>query len=112
MHTITYSSHVAYLCWNVVVRDLDRRGWEPTEDELGGACHLGLTDDGREVIGLYGRSPVITVPSLCQAAEALTELARLAGLRSFTASHPVLTGVHERVGCTDRERLHQGGFES
>ncbi|NJC10617.1 hypothetical protein F4558_000443 [Micromonospora profundi] len=60
--------------WDHAVRDLDRRGWEPTEDDDGDVMHVGTTLDGRPVIGLYGREPVISEPSVEQAAEAWREL--------------------------------------
>ncbi|MEU7995369.1 hypothetical protein AB0B83_08530 [Micromonospora sp. NPDC049060] len=102
--TITYADHVAYLDpmtgegllvlplvaddieppagsvslqaagWDHAIRDLNRRGWEPTEDDDGGTMHVGTTADGRPVIGLYGREPIISQPSIEQAAEALREL--------------------------------------
>jgi hypothetical protein len=110
MQTIAYAAHVAHLDpvtgegllvrppaaddlvdrlghgslheadWNAAVRHLDDLGWEPSEDEVGGLCHVGHTRDGRAVVGLYGRAPVITAPSLAQAADAYVDLRRLAGL--------------------------------
>jgi hypothetical protein len=111
MQTITYSAHVALLDsltgegllvlplvaedvrdplgpgsvheaeWNVVVRDLDALGWEPSEDEFSGLCHVGVTVEGRAVVGLFGRSPVVTMPASRETADALVELGRMVGLR-------------------------------
>jgi hypothetical protein len=108
MHTIQFASHVAYLNpmtgegllvrpkpaddlslgmvslhesdWHRVIAELDRLGWEPTEDDDGLPMFDGMTTDGREVIGLYGREPVTTMPTLTEAVEATEELARLAGM--------------------------------
>jgi hypothetical protein len=108
MNTITFAAHVAYLDpmtgegllvmarpeddlslggvglheadWNHVIAGLDRLGWEPTEGEDGGVCYDGDTEDGREIIGLYGREPITTLPTLAEAAGATAELARLAGM--------------------------------
>ncbi len=59
--------------WDAVVRHLDGLGWEPSEDEHGDLCHAGYTSDGREVIGLYGREPII-VPTLDEEARAIAAL--------------------------------------
>jgi hypothetical protein len=40
----------------------------------------GITADGRDMIGLYGREPITTMPTLAEAAEATEELAKLAGM--------------------------------
>jgi hypothetical protein len=66
--------------WDAVVRHLDGLGWDPTEAEDGGLCYVGRTRDGRTVVGLYGRAPVITAPTLMQAADAHADLRRLAGI--------------------------------
>jgi hypothetical protein len=103
VRTFTYASHAAYLDplhgtgllvrplpredvadplggqslhhadWDAVVRHLDGLGWEPSEDEHGDLCHAGYTSDGREVIGLYGREPII-VPTLDEEARAIAAL--------------------------------------
>ena len=67
--------------WAAVLRHLDALGWEPTEDEDGGLCHVGYTPEGREVVGLYGRVPVLSLPSIPEQAAALHDLA---GLAHFT----------------------------
>ncbi|GAB3986126.1 hypothetical protein V1634_29155 [Plantactinospora veratri] len=64
--------------WDHAMRDLDRRGWEPSEDDSGDLVHVGTTADGRPVIGLYGREPVTSTPSVEQAAEAWRELLAVA----------------------------------
>ena len=64
--------------WDRVIRDLDRRGWEPSEDDSGDLVYVGTTVDGRPVIGLYGEHPVISQPSIEQAAEAWRKLLAIA----------------------------------
>lgn len=69
--------------WNHVIAELDRLGWEPTEDdedEEVGVCYDGDTIDGRAVIGLYGREPITQLASMRECGEASQELMRLAGL--------------------------------
>ncbi|PYC75194.1 hypothetical protein C7C45_04815 [Micromonospora arborensis] len=108
IETITYADHVAHLDpmtgegllilprvaddidplagpvtlqaagWDHAIRDLNQRGWEPSEDDDGGTMDVGTTADGRQVIGLYGREPVISEPSAEQAAEAWRELLAVA----------------------------------
>jgi hypothetical protein len=56
------------------VRELDLLGWEPTEDEDGGLCHEGFTPDGHEVVGLYGREPITSDPSIGECADAFARL--------------------------------------
>lgn len=109
MFTITFAAHMAYLDpwtgegllvrphpgddlslggvvslhaadWDRVIAELDRLGWEPTEDEDGLPMFDGMTTDGREVIGLYGREPITTMPTLAERAEADVELGSMAGL--------------------------------
>jgi hypothetical protein len=70
------SLHVAD--WDHAIGDLDRRGWQPSEDDSGDLVHVGTTVDGRPVIGLYGEHPVISQPSIEQAAEAWRELLAVA----------------------------------
>jgi hypothetical protein len=65
--------------WDHVIAELDRLGWEPTEED-GGVCYDGDTTDGRAVIGLGCREPITAMPTLAKAAEAIEELARLAGM--------------------------------
>jgi hypothetical protein len=108
MNTITYATHVAYLDpmtgegllvrpkpaddlslsmvslhaadWDSAIAHLRGLGWEPTADDDGSPMLAGITADGREVIGLYGREPITTMPTLAEAAEATEELAKLAGM--------------------------------
>ena len=110
VQTVAFASHVAYLdpltgegllvlppaaddlgdplggCslheveWGAVVRHLDALGWEPAEGDDGGLCHVGTTRYGREVIGLYGREPVVSLLSIPEQATALHDLGRLAEL--------------------------------
>lgn len=108
MHTIQFASHVACLDpmtgegllvrpkpaddltmgmpslhesgWGAAIAHLRGLGWEPTADDDGSPMLAGITADGRDIIGLYGREPITTLPTLAEAAEATEELARLAGL--------------------------------
>ncbi|SCG69694.1 hypothetical protein GA0070609_4437 [Micromonospora echinaurantiaca] len=64
--------------WDHVIGDLSRRGWQPSEDDDGDLVHIGTTADGRPVIGLYGRQPVTSLPSVDQAAEAWRDLLAVA----------------------------------
>lgn len=64
--------------WDHVIGDLSRRGWQPSEDDGGDLVHVGTTVEGRPVIGLYGEHPVISLPSIEQAAEALRDLLAVA----------------------------------
>jgi len=66
--------------WTYAIAELDRLGWEPTEDDDGGFCYDGDTLDGRAVFGLYGREPITPLASIRECGEASQELARLAGL--------------------------------
>jgi hypothetical protein len=65
--------------WNHAIAELDRLGWEPTEED-GGVCYDGDTMDGRAVIGLGCREPITTMPTLTECAEATGKLARMAGM--------------------------------
>jgi hypothetical protein len=108
MQTLTFAAHVAYLDpmtgegllvrpkpaddlslsmpslhaadWDAAIAHLRGLGWEPTADDDGSPMLAGITADGRDVIGLYGREPITTMPTLAGAAGAAEELARLAGL--------------------------------
>jgi hypothetical protein len=108
MHTIQFAAHVAYLDpmtgegllvrprpeddlslggvglhesdWGRVIAELDRLGWEPTEDDDGLPMFDGMTTDGREVVGLYGREPITSMPSRMELADADVELGSMAGL--------------------------------
>ncbi len=66
--------------WHRVIAELDRLGWEPTEDCDGLPMFDGMTTDGRDVIGLYGREPVTTMPTLSETSGAMHELAHMAGM--------------------------------
>ena len=67
--------------WGSVIASLDAMGWEPTANEDdGGVWHNGFTADGREVIGLYCREPIITMAGFDERADAYEALAALAGL--------------------------------
>jgi len=67
--------------WDAAIAHLRGLGWEPTADDDGSPMLAGVTADGRDVIGLYGREPITTLPTLAEAAEATEELARIAGLK-------------------------------
>lgn len=71
-------------CEQRALSELDALGWEPSEGEDGwpSFCVDGYTADGRQVVGLYGRDPIITDPALDQLAEASAELSRLSGIVS------------------------------
>ena len=60
--------------WDQVMADLDRRGWEPSQGDHGELLYVGKTIDGREAIGLYGRDPIVSMPSAEQAASASAAL--------------------------------------
>ena len=108
MNTIQFAAHVAYIDpmtgegllvrpkpaddlslsivslhaadWEAAIAHLRGLGWEPTADIDGSPMLAGVTADGRDVIGLYGREPITTMPTLTEAAEATEELAKLAGM--------------------------------
>ena len=95
MFTIEFAAHVAYLDprtgsgllvrpkpaddlsvgmvslhaadWDHVIAELDRLGWEPTEDDDGLPMFDGMTTGGR-FVGLCGREPVTTMPRLTECA--------------------------------------------
>ena len=50
--------------WHHALADLELRGWEPSEAEDGGLIDVGTTADNRQVVGLYGREPVVSMPSI------------------------------------------------
>lgn len=66
----------------VVMRNLDGLGWEPSEDVDGDGLTVavGVTRDGREVIALYGREPVLSEPTVGERAEAMMALCEAAGV--------------------------------
>lgn len=68
--------------WDAVMRKLEGLGWEPSEDEdgFGLTVPVGVTRDGREVIALYGREPVVSEPTLSEMAEAMSALCEVAGV--------------------------------
>jgi hypothetical protein len=62
--------------WDTAIKQLDRLGWEPLTDEWDLPMLEGMTADGREVVALHGRDPIVSQP-------ALTDLiARTAALRA------------------------------
>lgn len=63
----------------------DGIGWEPSEAEDGGLSLVGHLADGRPVVGLYGRDPITSEPTVAAMAEAFADLCREAGVRSV---HP------------------------
>lgn len=125
VQTITYNSHTAHLepmagngClvmphhdhnvwlrgsslheaeWNHVIRDLDSRGWEPSEGDDGDMCVDGFTDDGRMIVGLYCRDPFIgnpTLPEMVASSEAILFAVRVGTGAAphrdpLTLAHPV-----------------------
>ena len=108
MHTIKFAAHVAYLDpmtgegllvrphhaddlglgmvslhaadWDAAIAHLRGLGWEPTADDDDTPMLAGVTADGRDVIGLYGREPITSMPTLSETSGAMHELARLAGM--------------------------------
>jgi hypothetical protein len=48
------------------MRQLDRLGWELSEDDDGGPLTVGTTAGGREVLALYGRDAITSAPSLAE----------------------------------------------
>lgn len=64
--------------WDHMLTRLDEVGFEPSEDLDGGAVVEQPLGDGRSVIGLYGRDPIITMPGLEELGAALGELRRCA----------------------------------
>lgn len=67
--------------WNAVVRELDRLGWEPSEDEDGNfPCHATYMPDAREVIGLYAHSPITSIPSIEECAASFARFREVVGL--------------------------------
>ena len=65
-----------------MIRQLDRLGWEPMEDDEGDDVPLcvGITANGGEAVALYGREPILDDPCLEQIVAAEAELRALAGL--------------------------------
>jgi hypothetical protein len=84
------SLHAA--AWNHAMTQLDGMGWELSEDEDSDCwSYVGRTVEGRDVIGLYGREPVTTRPTLDEDVEAWGQLAALAGLAGpIGGAEPVL----------------------
>jgi hypothetical protein len=82
-HTVLGTASLHEADWSHAMADLHRRGWEPAEDDDGGVLVAGTTHDGREVIGLYGRDPVLTEPTL---EEIVEEHARLRAAAHMTKS--------------------------
>jgi hypothetical protein len=65
-----------------MIRQLDRLGWEPMEDDEVDDVPLcvGITANGGEAVALYGREPILDDPCLEQIVAAEAELRALAGL--------------------------------
>lgn len=64
--------------WNEMVRRLDDLGYDIGEDQDGSILYERVTTpDGRAVVGLFGRDPIVSDPSLAEAAEASAALLRL-----------------------------------
>jgi hypothetical protein len=110
MHTLFFDLHTAHLCpltgsgvlvlpdprgdvflgseslHSAALRDvlaaLDRSwgGWDLTEDEYGDMVREGTTLDGRPVVGLYGREPIMDDPSLDACAQSFADLRTAARL--------------------------------
>jgi hypothetical protein len=54
---------------------LDRLGWDVSEDEHGEPwCVDYVLADGREVVGLYGLEPIVSLPSQRQAAQGYADV--------------------------------------
>ena len=70
------SAHAAD--WAHMLNLLAAHGWEPSEDEDAGWVEVGTTRDGRQVIGLYGRAPIISNPTMDEMARASVALLKLA----------------------------------
>ncbi|MCU1675621.1 MAG: hypothetical protein JWM93_379 [Frankiales bacterium] len=66
--------------WNAVMRDLALRGWEPSEDDDGGLCHVGYTADGLDAVALYGHEPLTAPATIWDEAIALADVLRAAGV--------------------------------
>ncbi len=62
--------------WQGALGDLDRLGWEPAEAESGGLDVVAESPEGRTVVALYGRHPIISDPSLAEIGEASARLAQ------------------------------------
>jgi hypothetical protein len=62
------------------MRQLDRLGWELSEDDDGGPLTVGTTADGREVLALYGRDAIISAPSLAEIGASFAALQAAAGV--------------------------------
>ncbi|GAA1915449.1 hypothetical protein GCM10009737_16070 [Nocardioides lentus] len=74
------STSVHAACWADALAALDGVGWEPSEGDDGGPCVEGMTRTGREVIGLFGRDPIRSEPSLEDGAAAYAGLLALAAV--------------------------------
>ena len=110
MNTIEFAVHVAYLDpmtgegllvrpkpaddlsvgmvslhaadWDAAIHHLRGLGWEPVEDEDGDGMPMfaGMTQDGRDVIALYGHEPITSEPTPEECRDADEELVRVAGI--------------------------------
>jgi hypothetical protein len=73
--------------WAVHLSHLDGLGFEPSEDEDGEPwSHVGYLPDGRELVLLYGRQPIVTTPTVEEESQSLTELRHLIGSGAGTAT--------------------------
>ncbi|MGW6131340.1 hypothetical protein ACWFNE_15060 [Cellulomonas sp. NPDC055163] len=68
--------------WDAALLRLDALGWEPLGDEWDVPTWEGSTADGREVVALYGRTPVIGRPTPAELSEARAALCVLAGVEA------------------------------
>jgi hypothetical protein len=108
MRTLTFAAHTAYIDpmtgegllvrprpeldlgfgfpslhaadWGAAIAHLSWLGWEPMEDDDGSPMLAGITADGRDIIGLYGRESITSLPSITELRDAGAELASMAGL--------------------------------
>ncbi len=80
--TMCFGQSVQQTDWDSMIRQLDRLGWEPVEDDEvdGVPLCVGVTATGCEVVALYGREPILADPCLGQIMTAEAELRALAGL--------------------------------
>ena len=60
--------------WDAMVAQLDELGWEPSADDDGMPLSAGTLADGREVIGLFGREPLASSPSIDECAASVARM--------------------------------------
>ncbi len=69
LHAADWAGHLAHL---------GRLGFEPSEGEYGEPwSHVDYLPDGRELVLLYGRQPLVSLPSVEEEMQSLIELRRL-----------------------------------